>query len=397
MMPPTADDPGTRWTIRPAGADDAAAITSLLNAVFGNWGSEATWSWKYQESPAPYCLMTAVAEANGRLVGHYGIVPLSMVQNGKVIHGAQAVDAAVLPEFRRRGILFALAKLVLESAVEAGASFIYAFPGLYSLSLNRRIGFQPVMVVPEMVRLLSPGRFLCERVLSLPKDLRALWSWQHQHESSPDGIARLANFRSSCLWMLSWLSAPVWQRAVTVRGFTVRRLAGFDAAFDQFSSAAQAGKNLGLVKGRAYLSWRYQQHPDRAYLIWGAFVGENLVGYLVLHIAEFKSSICELETLPGNENAVFVLVEAAGKAAREAGSNVLGIWVPDHNPLHSTLQKCGFISQRRLHHWLAKRKRLSAWLYQIIVYAGHLAVPLTEHFLKDIDHWSLAMGDSDLV
>jgi len=383
--------------MRPTRPDDAPSIAALLNAVFGNWGDTATWSWKYEDLPAPFRLISAVAEADGRLVGHYGIVPVTIVHQGKLVRGAQAVDAAVLPEYRRQGILSALAKLVLDSAAGAQVSFIYAFPGLYSLNLNRRIGFQPVMIVPEMVRLLGSKKFFFETLRSLPDNLRAIWRWRYQKEWSPNVTARLTHFRSSLLWMVSWLSAPVWHRGVPASGITVRKLAGFDESFDQFCQLCQADKALGLVKGCAYLSWRYCQHPDRVYLIWGAFEAANLVGYLVMHVAEFKSSICELEYLPGNDKALFALVEAAAQAAQEAGSNVLGIWVSNHNPLHSALQKAGFISQHRLHQLAAKCKSLSARLYQIILYAGHLPVQSQKQFFEVIDNWSLSMGDSDLV
>ena len=383
--------------MRPSRLDDAPLIAALLNTVFGDWGDTAFWSWKYNDLPAPFRLISAVAEADGRLIGHYGIVPLTIVHQGKLIRGAQAVDAAVLPEYRRQGILSALAKLVLDSAADAQVSFIYAFPGLYSLNLNQRIGFQPVMIVPEMVRLLGASKFIYERLRSLPDDLGAIWRWRYQKVWSPNVITRLTDFRSSFLWTASWLSAPVWQRGVPSIGITVRKLVDFDKSFDQICQLDQADKALGLAKGRAYLSWRYCQNPARVYLIWGAFEARNLVGYLVMHVAEFKSSICELESLPGNDKALLALVETAAQAAQEAGSRVLRIWVSNNNPLHSSLQKAGFISQHRLHKLVAKSKHLSAKLYQIILYARHLPVKSQKQYLEVLDDWSLSMGDSDLV
>ena len=393
MRPQFVDISEPRWQMRPARPEDASSIAALLNTVFGDWGDAATWVWKYKDPPAPLRLISAVAEVDGQLVGHYGIVPLSILYQGKQVRGAQAVDAAVLPEYRRQGILSSLAKLVLESAADAQASIIYAFPGLYSLNLNRQIGFQPVMIVPEMVRVLGAKSFFLDRLRSLPGDLRMLWCWRTQKTWSTDVIARLTRVRSSLLWIAAWMSAPVWQYNFPPGSIAVRKLEGFGQSFESF----QAKKVLGLVKDCAYLSWRYCQHPDRAYLIWGAFEADHLVGYLVLHVAEFKSNICELEVLPGSENAIFALVEAAAHAAQEAGSLALGIWMTNHNPLHATLQKAGFISQHRLHKLAARHKRLSDQLYQIILYTRHLSEEAQKQFMDAREDWSLSMGDSDLV
>lgn len=73
------DIPDRLWSMRLARPDDASAIAALLSDVFGNWGDQATWSWKFEGSPAPYRLKSAVAEVDGRLVGHYGIVPVNMI------------------------------------------------------------------------------------------------------------------------------------------------------------------------------------------------------------------------------------------------------------------------------------------------------------------------------
>ena len=391
------DIPDRLWSMRLARPDDASAIAALLSDVFGNWGDQATWSWKFEGSPAPYRLKSAVAEVDGRLVGHYGIVPVNMIQQGKVIRGAQAVDAAVLPEFRRQGMFATLAGQVFNAAADQQVDFIYARSGLFSLNLNRQIGFQPVMIVPEMILLLGSINFLGAQLRSLPGDLASFWRWRTQQDWSPEILARLDRFRSSLIWLVSWLNQPGLGRNIPVSDITIRKLTGFDDSFDHFWELCQPVKALGLVKDCAYLSWRYSQHPNRVYQILGAFEAGNLVGYLVLHKAKFKSSICELEILPGKDQAIFSLVQHAAQAAKESGSLALAIWVSNHSPLRLSLQKAGFNSQHSLHHLAAKHKSLSARFYKIIVHTEQLSAPIKEHCSEVIDGWSLSMGDSDLI
>jgi predicted N-acetyltransferase YhbS len=394
MMGKLRELPPKQWQVRLTKKQDAPAISALLNTVFGNWGDQATWSWKYEKTPTPFRLNSAVAAVDGRLVGHYGIIPLTISHHGKVIRGAQAVDAAVLPEYRRQGMMSTLARCVLEAAAEAQVPFIYAFPGLYSLKLNQRIGFQPVMFIPEMVRLLDAKRFLIERLRSFPTDMRTFWRWRYKGDWSPNVLARLTHLRTTFLWMLSWWSAPVWHHNMLANDFTVRRLSAFDASFDTFY---QADVVLSLEKSADYLTWRYLQHPDQVYQSWGAYRSGDLVGYLVMNIAEFKCSICELAYLPNNEHVIFPLVETATRAAREAGRHLLSAWVSENNPLWPAFRKLGFISPYRLHRFAANCERLSAQFYQIILYTQHLHSQLKTQLLDDLRFWSLAMGDSDLI
>lgn len=386
--------PERQWHVRPATKQDAPAIVDLLTTIFGNWGDLDTWSWKYENTPATFQLNSSVAEVDGRLVGHYGIIPLDISHRGKAIRGAQAVDAAVLPEYRRQGMMSMLAKYVLDEASDAQVHFIYAFPGLYSLNLNKRIGFQPVLFIPEMVRVLDTKRYLIERLRSFPQDVQAFWHWRYKGNWSPNILARLTNFRSTILWAFSWLSAPIRHHHVPIRDFDVHRLTTFDASFDRF---CQSDPALRLVKSADYLTWRYLQHPDQKYLSWGAYHSDELVGYLVMKIAEFKCSICELAYLPGYENVVFPLVETASQAAREAGSNLLDIWVSVNSSMWAKLRKLGFISPYRLHRLAGKHDRLSAQLYQIILYSQHSPVGLQTRLFDDLRFWSLSMGDSDLI
>jgi GNAT superfamily N-acetyltransferase len=392
-----ADTSKRRWKVRPANLDDASSIVTLLNIVYGDWGNIETWLWKYKRNPTSKHLISAVAESEGRIVGHYGIVPLRIVHQGKVFQGAQAVDAAVLPEFRRQGMFLSLGNFVLNDAAGKGAYFTYAFAGLYSLNVNHELGFHPIMYKPEMVRILSPKEFIIENLNSLPVAVREYWRWRYQKDWSPKVIKHLAQYRLSFLWTISWLSAPVWRRTISVDGIDVESVEGFDSSFDRFFQVCQSNITFGLVKDSRYLTWRYLEHPDRDYHILVALEKGDMVGYMILFSAQDKSSICECEILSGKEQAVYALLEYAAIVARQAGSRVIDIWVADQNPMCNTLKKAGFISQHRLRQWATKWKSLSLMLYRIIIYTKHLPVQTQKQIDEDSDYWSLSMGDSDLV
>lgn len=392
-----ANMPNRSWKVRPAKLEDVSSIISMLNTVYGDWGNAETWLWKYTKNPASTQPICAVAESDGRIVGHYGIVPLRIVHQGKVMQGAQAVDAAVLPEFRRQGIFLTLGNFALQEAIDKGAYFAYAFPGLYSLNVNHELGFHPIMYKPEMVRILSPKEFIIENLSSFPVATREYWRWRYRKVWSPDVIKRMAQYRLSFLWTISWFSAPVWARKISVDSIQVKSVDVFDSAFDHFFEACQSSITFGVVKDSRYLTWRYREHPDRDYQILVAYEQGEMVGYMVLFSAQGKSSICECEFLSGKEQAVYALLEYAALVARQAGSRVMDVWAADQHPVCKALQNAGFISQRRLRQWATKWEYLSSMLYRIILYTKHLPEETQKQLDEDSQNWSLSMGDSDLV
>lgn len=121
-----------------------------------------------------------------------------------------------------------LAGQVFNAAADQQVDFIYARSGLFSLNLNRQIGFQPVMIVPEMILLLGSINFLGAQLRSLPGDLASFWRWRTQQDWSPEILARLDRFRSSLIWLVSWLNQPGLGRNIPVSDITIRKLTGFD-------------------------------------------------------------------------------------------------------------------------------------------------------------------------
>ncbi len=388
------------WHVRPAKPADAEAIVALLNEVYGDWGTLADWHWKYQQPPTQFRLPSAVADMDGQIIGHFGIVPLQAVLNGKRMRGAQTVDAAVLTAYRRRGIHSALGRYVLDQAAQAGVTWIYAFPGLFSLAVDQRMGYRPVAFVPEMVRVLQARRALSRVIRLLPRDLYTLGRGRGETSWSPAGIRRLVRLRRTLLFVASWISDPVLARSAGRRTTEVveQDLAeGFDARFDALWQGVRDHTCLSVCKDARYLTWRYHLNPGGGYRLFLARDGRKLVGLLIMRHTGLGSDIAELLALPDRVDAVSDLLATAIVRARRAGSVILTAWSPARHPYHASLRRAGFVSQRRLH-WLAERwPALARWFYRVIDYARHLPLDQQDQLAACIKMGSLTMGDSDLV
>jgi GNAT superfamily N-acetyltransferase len=390
-----AGQPGYR--LRPAGPDDAPAIVGLLNAVYGDWGDLEYWRWKYDAPPAPGRIPSWVAECDGELVGHHGALPVSGILHGQPVCGAQFVDAAVLPTHRRRGIHSSLARLTIEAAASAGISFIYAFPGLLSQRVDRDFGLEPIMFVPEMVRVLDRRRALLTGLRRLPGGLALLWRWRRGERLSPDDTRRLARLRRAFFVLGSWLSDPVWARRSPGRLVAVRPAVSLDRRYDRLAEHLVTGTQLGLLKDASYLAWRYQQHPRHSYQILEALNGDELAGFAVVRLGDAVTELCELVALPDREPVLLALLAAAAQLGRAAASLALAAWIPPEQPAHALLRQAGFVSPRRLHRLAGRWPALATQFYQATLCAAQLTPVEWTHLRQAGRGWSLAMGDSDLV
>jgi len=388
--------------IRPVRPEDGPSVVHFLNQVFGAWGSLDDWQWKHQAPPAPFRLDSVLAERDGRIVGHYGLLPVEARWGGQVVRAAQAVDAGVLPAYRHRGMFTALAREALGRAIDAGVTLIYAFPGLLSLDVNLQLGYRSVAFVPEMVRVLSLRRALALALSRLPGDLGTLWAMRRQAAWTPTAVARVTRLRRALLLAASWASTP---HLAAPRGpgqprcdrLVLRALDGFDARFDALWASTGDTIGLGLCKNARYLAWRYRARASCLYPVIVAEEGDQLLGCVVMRHAGLRSQIADLLAVPQRTDVVSGLLSAAIARARNAGSILLSAWAPAWEPHHASLRRAGFVSSWRLHELAERRPALARFFYQVIAYTKHLSPERQAQLAVQVKAWSLSMGDSDLV
>lgn len=96
---------GTGYSIRRSNPADAAAVARLMNLAFGTearatTSDEAWWHWKYGQNPNGYHGLVA-QDAEGRVVGHYGGVPVVVRVDGERMLFGQNCDSCSDPSVRR--------------------------------------------------------------------------------------------------------------------------------------------------------------------------------------------------------------------------------------------------------------------------------------------------------
>jgi len=316
-----------------------------------------------------------------------------------MVLAAQGVDSGVHPEYRRKGVFTAIRREAVRRAIDAGAVFVYAFPGLLALNANLQLGFRSVAFVPELTRVLDLRRALALTWAYLFGDLAAWWTFHRRGAWTSETKDRIRRLRHSLLLLASFFSSPnlTWSGRRHENENVLYPVDRFDTRFDKLCEKIQKTTAFGLRKEASYLSWRYNCHPSQSYKVFAFEEGDQWVGCLVMRHTGLRSEIAELLVLPERDDVADDLLLAAISQARMDGKVSLNVWATAEHPYYANLRRAGFISPSRLH-WLAKRwPALARKFYQVIIFMDHLSSHQQANLSALAKTWQLSMGDSDMV
>ena len=308
---------------------DEAQILALFEEI-GHRHSHQFWEWINLRCPFGETIFE-VAEANGRIVGHYSVIPTPGSIAGRTLSSGLAIHAAVHPEFRNVTTIMTLCNDVYGQCMDRGLDFIYGFP-------NNNIW-------PIKVRLLD-------------------WISLGQITTLELGLSGATSYK---------YDSGVYVEEVE---FLTPNL------LPEVLSDAMDGLDL-IQKDAAYLNWRYVERPDVEYTLLAARSNQDGKGYVVLktyqkdeirygHIVDIGVSQID------HEDLYQALIMSAIEWAQKTILDVISCWAGDRAPHRRLLDKLGFHPTGfatnfgcRLLSSRARREELS------------------------LERWSFCMGDSD--
>jgi GNAT superfamily N-acetyltransferase len=304
---------------------DAAELARLAAEVVGTPWTEDFVTWKYFQNPAGP-IYGCCAEKGGHLVGFYGNAPLEIKLGHRIVKGAQALDAMVLPDLRRQGLFVRMAQHTYKQMEGAGFELLYGVPNPISRTgLVKRLAWTYAGEIPRYVKVLNAN------AVSGAADL---------------GWLRTAAYRA----MLRAVRLVTSRRKIVPQGHVrIREVEALDARFDALWAAEATGEvPIAVVRDVAYLTWRYLQNPLVDYRILVAERGDALAGYAVLSLRDLEKdgtvALAELMVAPGDREAGLALLVAATARARELGGGQLQCWmVPQRAFYRDLLVRSGFV------------------------------------------------------
>jgi predicted N-acetyltransferase YhbS len=119
------------WKIRTIEPGDLPQVNELFATVFGFARPVQHDAWKFQKNPDGGHL-GMVAVDGDKIVGQYALWPVRMLLGSEEILGAQSLDTMTHPDYRKQGMLGALATACMQEAVRVGVEALYGFAGTES-------------------------------------------------------------------------------------------------------------------------------------------------------------------------------------------------------------------------------------------------------------------------
>jgi hypothetical protein len=156
-------------------AKDQDSVLELFEAAFGKPRDSKQWLWEFIGSPRPAIIV--VAEADGKIVGHYAILPRRLKVGQSIVESGLVVDVMTHPMYGKKGIFVNSGLEAFKQARAAGLEILMGFPNEAAIRGHMKVGWNElgrVVVRARPIRASSIKSFLGER-LELPRPiLRAL-------------------------------------------------------------------------------------------------------------------------------------------------------------------------------------------------------------------------------
>lgn len=115
-------------TFRPFALADEPKILELFEIVFHSTMSAEHWRWQFPDNPFSRPIVYVAETSDGRLIGHYSLIPLPFVKNKKPGLAALSIQSMIHPDFQKRGILKSLAaaaeRQLDEDKILTGVTFL---------------------------------------------------------------------------------------------------------------------------------------------------------------------------------------------------------------------------------------------------------------------------------
>lgn len=314
---------GSRVRARPVQRGDVPAVVDLFSDVFDRRMTADHYRWKLLERPSPTDNTVIAVNDRGRPVFHLGGIPCRCSIGGVERWVMVAVDAMTESEHRRQGLFTTCASGLFERWRQAGVALVLGMPNERHGSRVQALGWRPLSSLQWLLFPLQPERLLARRL----------------------GIPGLSRLRVGGRW---WYALTANRGAVD-GDVVVSEISAPGDELDRFWQRMESQAGNGLLRDRAWLTWRYVRIPGRCYRLLKATRGTSggeMLGYLVCGVRDPRAlTIPELVVAPGDATTFSALIRAAlrGYAGDAESVRVLaapGSWA------HGRLRRAGFLPMR---------------------------------------------------
>lgn len=325
----------SNFEIRPFQQGDEHEIVRLLQLVFKGWPHFDIpctplehWIWKHIDNPVGQSVIV-VAESGNEIIGCIHNVLQRAKIGGEVYILPHGADAAVHPNYRKRGVNTRVRKMRTELIKKLGSLHHYsvsANPILIQRNIRQgrpRFPF-PVMIYAKIqdfnkhVKMVPTENLLIKRYgFHLMKYANSIRNTFTRRVQSEDKIS------ISAVYTFDEKISIFWEKIRGYYDFIVER-------------------NLER------LNWRYLDPRGGGFIVKQAEENEEILGYIVIRINRYLKGypmgyIIDLLTIPTRLDAADKLLQDALNIFEEHKVNIItGLFVQNH-PIKKALSRNGFL------------------------------------------------------
>jgi len=305
---------------------------------------------------------------SGALVGHFGIMPISLKYKESSYPAAWGIDLIVPRKFRKSGIASFLASSVLKNTKDKLGLFLLAGANDYVVSkVFKKVGFMHLGHIPLYVRVNRLGNILQKK---MPLAILARFL-----SIIGEGALRL-------FYIPSYIRAFKYKKS----GIVLTKIEKFDKSFDKLWEKASPGFPLATKRDSTTLNWRFVDQPCRKYRIFkaGDGLGGETKGYIVLRTGKSRGLnagiISDLFARADDIRTIAALTNFAVKYFEKKSDIDLIRCDILHKGFSRVLKRLGFINIRSGSHFLA----------------ANASRGMDARFVADRANWFITYADSDL-
>lgn len=318
---------GVAYRVREATPADYPGLHECMTAVFRETDSQKSgvfdhrlWEWQYLRTEHPSLIV--IAESEGRVVGYYHALTLTMSREGRVVIGAMVQDVGTRAEYRGQGVFREMGGYALRRLGQLGVDFVYTFPNERSRpSFERNHKYARVALVPIYVTPLEPAQVVGARI----------------------GVPSLGR-------ALGRVVLPInrYWRERQARLLPSEIVESMAILSDEIAASCQSissQRSIHLVRSARFLTWRFLEKPEGGYQCWVLRTAGEVTAFVVSRVTRLFNypSVVFLEfgCRSAQEGALQRLL-ASRLAAEQREGALLGVTMGLH-PLFGRLARLGFL------------------------------------------------------
>lgn len=360
---------GRSYKIRKFKEADVPEIVNLLNLVFTppKPFSEEWWHWKYEYNPSGFDATNGsiwVAEDNGKIIGHYAVIPCKMKFGRESIIAGQSVDTAVNPEYRRIGIFEALAKETY-AAIKESYVFLFGFPSDMAYQGFLKLGWTK-------------------------HSLTELWKFNNFDRPLGSMFSNRLYCTFGKLYLKSWTAtkklSSAGNRPKSGNNFKFEHIDKFPEELDSFWQENRNNEDTIVERSAQYLNWRFAKALGD-YDIWLARSTQNdsILGYFVTSVASSKIknvlNMVDIYAKPTEHRLVQGIIDQCSK---ENKTDIVRVRLPQKNEYGKAFSSNGFLEVSKFF------EPLGVYQSPLIVYDFN-----GQHESPKIENWAYSFSDTD--